>query len=102
LTNYSTNKSTNKLQINLHLPEPTVEVPLADLVETFRDDPEMGHLKKTFDSRVARLFLVKHTKPGKYVPNDRKIYQHFAFQRPPKYTQIWDFWYENTSSGNTV
>jgi hypothetical protein len=39
----------------------------------------------------------KHTKTGK---NGHKIYQHFPFKGPPKFTQIWDFWFENKPSGN--
>jgi hypothetical protein len=52
-------------------------------------------------SRVARFFLVQHTKTGKNVPNNHKIYQMAtkhtkwplnipatSLQVPPKYTQI--------------
>jgi hypothetical protein len=58
--------------------------------------------------RVARFFLVQHTKTGKYIPNrhkiyqmatkyakrtykrsnDHKIYQHIPLQVPPKFIQI--------------
>jgi hypothetical protein len=27
-------------------------------------------------------------------------YQHLPFKGPPKFTQIWDFWFENKPSGN--
>jgi hypothetical protein len=56
-------------------------------------------------SRVAKIFLVQHTKPGKITinytklpqntPNGRKkdqmaiiIYQHLPLQATPKFTQI--------------
>jgi hypothetical protein len=59
-------------------------------------------------SRVARFFLVQHTKTGKNLQNDQKIYQmainffqwpnnrpnlhkiypHFQLEYPPKFTQI--------------
>jgi hypothetical protein len=59
-------------------------------------------------NRVARFFLVKHTKTGyiykmtpnltkwlNNIPNDHKIYQHFLLQGAPKYIYPhWDFWYE--------
>jgi hypothetical protein len=35
------------------------------------------------------------------IPNGPKIYQHFIFQGPPKYSQIGFFWFENIPSGNT-
>jgi hypothetical protein len=64
--------------------------------------------KAVVQIRVARLFLVQHTKNGKYIPNDHRIermaskytewpqnipnghkmYQHFPLQDPPKYTKI--------------
>jgi hypothetical protein len=28
-------------------------------------------------------------------PNGHKIYQHLPLQDSPKFTQNWDFWYEN-------
>jgi hypothetical protein len=28
------------------------------------------------------------------------LYQHLPLQDPPKFTQIWDFWFENKPSGN--
>jgi hypothetical protein len=28
------------------------------------------------------------------------IYQHLPFKGPPKFPQIWNFWYENKPSGN--
>jgi hypothetical protein len=31
-----------------------------------------------------------------------KIYQHLTFKEPPKFTQIWDFWFENKPSGNAA
>jgi hypothetical protein len=34
------------------------------------------------------------------IPNGHKIYQHLPFKGPPKFTQIWDFWFENKPSGN--
>jgi hypothetical protein len=54
-------------------------------------------------SRVARSFLVQHTKMGQNTPNEHTLYQGaikytypkavkytniFSFQGPPKYTQI--------------
>jgi hypothetical protein len=55
-------------------------------------------------ARVARFFLVQHTKMGENIPNNPKmyqidktipnrpngyiIYQHLPFQDPPKFTQI--------------
>jgi hypothetical protein len=66
-------------------------------------------------SSVARFFFVQHTKTGKYIPDEPKIYkmtikytewpynrpnghkiciclyQHFSFQDHPKFTQNWDF-----------
>jgi hypothetical protein len=60
--------------------------------------------KKTFGrvhDRVARFFLVQHTKTGKIyqktiqytkqpqnIPNGRKIDQHIPLQVPPKFTHI--------------
>jgi hypothetical protein len=55
---------------------------------------------------VARFFFVRHTKIGQInmyakrpqnmsniricnIPNGHKMYQHFPFYGPPKYTQIW-------------
>jgi general stress protein 26 len=51
--------------------------------------------------RVARFFLVQHTKTGKIyhitikhtewtqnLPNGHKIYQHLSLQDPTKFTQI--------------
>jgi hypothetical protein len=54
------------------------------------------------ENRVARFFLVKHTKMGggNYVPNDHKIYQHFSFQGPPKCTQSGIFGMKICTSGN--
>jgi hypothetical protein len=37
---------------------------------------------------------------AKNIPNGNKIYQHLPFKRPPKFTQIWIFWFENKPSGN--
>jgi hypothetical protein len=34
------------------------------------------------------------------MPNGHKIYQHRPFSRPSKIYQNWDFWLENTPSGN--
>jgi hypothetical protein len=33
-------------------------------------------------------------------PSVHKIYQHLPLQDPPKFTQIWIFWFENRPSGN--
>jgi hypothetical protein len=33
-------------------------------------------------------------------PYGHKIYQHLPFKGPPKFAQIWDFWFENKPSGN--
>jgi hypothetical protein len=38
---------------------------------------------------------VNNTKWPSNISNDHKIYLHFPFQGPPKFTQIWDFWFEN-------
>jgi hypothetical protein len=74
-------------------------------------------------TRVARFFLVKHTKTGKYIytkfphtlPNGHKIYliavkyiiwlynkQNLPLQDPPKFTQIGKFGSKITPSGNPV
>jgi hypothetical protein len=62
--------------------------------------------------RVARFPLLQHTKNGKTIPNDQKIYENAItytkriFQMDLKYTNIvfskaskiypnWDFWYVN-------
>jgi hypothetical protein len=37
---------------------------------------------------------------GKKIPNGHKIYQHLPLKGPPKFTQIWDFLFENKPSGN--
>jgi hypothetical protein len=75
--------------------------------------------KAVVQIRVARLFLVQHTKNGKYIPNDHRIeriaskytewpqnipnghkmYQHFPLQDPPKYTKIGIFGFKNIPSG---
>jgi hypothetical protein len=34
--------------------------------------------------------------------NGHKIYQHLPFKGPPKFTQIWDFWFENKPFGSPV
>jgi hypothetical protein len=62
------------------------------------------------------FFLVQHTKTGKNVPTDHKIYK--IYQKAVKYTKRpqniptsstarhskidphWDFWFENKTSGN--
>jgi hypothetical protein len=44
--------------------------------------------------------LVQNTKKGENMPHDHKIYQDFSLQDPPKFTQNWDFWFENKPSGN--
>jgi hypothetical protein len=42
----------------------------------------------------------------KIIPNGHKIFQmgiknqHLPFKGPPKFTQIWDFWFEKKPSGN--
>jgi hypothetical protein len=49
------------------------------------------------------VFLLKQSKTGTkvmVVHNDDKIYQHFPFQWRCKMFPNWDFWYENTPSGN--
>jgi hypothetical protein len=71
-------------------------------------------------ARVARFFLVQTYQIGKNITNDHKlyqtainytkwrynipkghkIYQHLPFKGSPKFTQIWDFWFENKPSGN--
>jgi hypothetical protein len=33
-------------------------------------------------------------------PNGHKIYQHLTLQDTPKFTQNWEFWYENIPSGS--
>jgi hypothetical protein len=58
----------------------------------------------SFLTRVARFFFLQHTKTGKCIPNNYKmyqmaikykngckIYQHLPLQDPPKFTQIWIF-----------
>jgi hypothetical protein len=35
--------------------------------------------------------IPNYTKWTENIPNGHKIYQHFPFQRPPKYTQNWNF-----------
>jgi hypothetical protein len=66
------------------------------------------------EARVARFFLVQAFQIGKkctkrpqnipkgqkYIPNGHKIYQHLPFEGPPKFTQIWDVWFENKPTGN--
>jgi hypothetical protein len=32
---------------------------------------------------------IQYTKWPKYMPNGHKIYPHFPFQGPPKFTQMW-------------
>jgi hypothetical protein len=66
----------------------------------------LGYQSSPVSSRVARFFLVQHTKTGKNVPNYHKIYQmsikytkwlyvkidqHIPLQDSPKTTQIWIF-----------
>jgi hypothetical protein len=65
-------------------------------------------------ARVARFFLTQFTKMVKNMPNGHKIYlhngrktfdmskihKHSPLQGPPKFTQNWDFWFENIPSGN--
>jgi hypothetical protein len=43
---------------------------------------------------------VNYTKWPWNIPNGHKIYQHLPFRGTPKFTQIWDFWFENKTSGN--
>jgi hypothetical protein len=77
-------------------------------------------LKRDLTSRVARFFLVQHTKTGKNIPNNHKIYQlatkytkwqynrpnghkmnqHLALRDPPKFAQIWIFGLKIMPSGN--
>jgi hypothetical protein len=65
---------------------------------------EHFEIKFLLFSRVARFFLVQHTKMEKYnkitikytqwpqnIPNGHKIYQHLLLQDPPKFTQIGNF-----------
>jgi hypothetical protein len=52
---------------------------------------------------VAKLILRKASftepfEPG--LPDFSKIYQHLPFKGLPKFTKIWDFWFENKPSGN--
>jgi hypothetical protein len=60
--------------------------------------------------RVARFFLVQHTKTGENIPNDHKIYQmainisngrkiHQMDIKYTKFTQIGIFLFENEPSG---
>jgi hypothetical protein len=68
---------------------------------------------KEDESRVARFFLVQHTKTGKIYQNDLKIYQNCLkiYQMALKFTNIFHckiirnlpklyFWFENIPSGN--
>jgi hypothetical protein len=69
--------------------------------------------------RVARLFLLQHTKMGKNIPNNQEIYQmsiklangRKIYRMDIKYINIFfarhsriypnlDFWFENIPSGN--
>jgi hypothetical protein len=65
--------------------------------------------------RIARFLLIQTYQKGKIIsnghtlykitmpsniPNGHKIYQHFTFQGPPKYIQVWIFCWENKPSGN--
>jgi hypothetical protein len=70
--------------------------------------------------RVAKFFLFQTYQIGKNITNDHKLYktginytkwplnirnghkirQHLPFKGPPKFTQIWDFGFENEPSGN--
>jgi hypothetical protein len=42
----------------------------------------------------------KYTQWPLNITNGHKIYQHLPFKGPPKFDQIWDFWFENKPSGN--
>jgi hypothetical protein len=43
---------------------------------------------------------IKYFQLLKNGPNGHKIYQDFSLKVPQKFTQIWDFWFENKPSGN--
>jgi hypothetical protein len=43
---------------------------------------------------------ITHTEWPQNIPNSQKNYQQLSFKGPPKFTQIWDFWFENKPSGN--
>jgi hypothetical protein len=45
---------------------------------------------------------INYTKWPKNIPNGHKEFQHLLFKGPPKFTQIWNFWFENKPSGNPV
>jgi hypothetical protein len=47
----------------------------------------MYQKRKTFTKWPQNMY----TKCLSNIPNGHKIYQHFLFQGPPKYTQIWIF-----------
>jgi hypothetical protein len=42
---------------------------------------------------------IKYNKRPKNGPNGYKIYQHLPLENPQKFTQIWDFCFENVPSG---
>jgi hypothetical protein len=48
--------------------------------------------------RVARFFLVQHTKTGENIPNNHKI-STSSIARPSKIYPNWYFWFENKPSG---
>jgi hypothetical protein len=41
-----------------------------------------------------------YTKWPLNIPNGHKIYHHLPIKGPPKFIQIWDFWFESKPSGN--
>jgi hypothetical protein len=89
------------------------------LMETHMDSINTRGREQTW---IARFFLTQYTKTGQIctfsklpqhyqmaknytewpqnIPNGHKLYQHFPFQDPPKYTQIGIFGFENIPSGN--
>jgi hypothetical protein len=93
----------------------------AKIAQSGRSDSNSGFVDGSV-SRVARFFFVQHTKTGKNIPNNHKIYQiatkytklpqnrpkgykiyqQLPLQDPPKFTQIGIFGSENKPSGNPV
>jgi hypothetical protein len=59
---------------------------------------------KAVSNRVAIFFLFQTYQNGKWpqnIPNGHKIQQHLPSKGPPKFTQIWTYWFENKPFGNT-